>query len=807
MRGIFYYLERLGSGVEMAWKSPRPDTTVHWSSNGLLNAFIEVFVAFLVLMCTILNFFTSSFIRLSGLHIPCSCCTHYQKGVSGSLVEESKYSFASPKLKSIDTPVASDACLNGFHRSDECVRETELKKPAYLSLGCNLVGGTLGESSLDDFNYRSQEDVDREQYAKAQELLRALQSESEVMAALYSELEEERNSSATAASEALAMISRLQEEKAAVQMEARQFQRMVMEKAMYDQEAIEVLSEILAKREDEKIALEEELELFKERLDTVLTEERDYAERVGRDYVPMLLLEGAPADEKSTSPKSERADPPVSGRTTPNGRISKDGKITPDGRPGKDGKITPDGRLGKDERITPNGRLAKEEEVEFLDRLYKTKSQLLTALLQEGIHETTSALEESASFANEIHKAMAKVPARAESPPILDHESHKSPLGLGPIKTGREIGLPIPPAVTKKQIAKAPSNDTGKSTDEPVYVSRKPASTITKNQIEKVPAKDGDDPVLVSRKSTPVIGKQTDEVLTKDAENAAAGLVSVSCDPTPLIPNKHVENTKSAEIAADEPRCIAHETALPIIPSVVARNKTESSLGTKTAGKGPDERVYINRETSLSILPSAAVKMQNERISVKIDRRSTDEPLFASLKRRWNARSSQEISAGEALAKAKEDRRIEEKRLSVLEYVRTLEEQLQQQAGRPAVQISRARSVDGKEEDARLRSSGQFERSVSVKSENTGGAERDESVQRRLFADGDSVDKKLLVNSIQDGGVYRVYSQPSSLNAGNDSKPTVDGNGFLVNARKSEDSAEEALFVHDVYEVPHEAEN
>ena len=64
--------------------------------------------------------------------------------------------------------------------------------------------------------------------------MEVLQAEREALAALYSELEQERNSSATTASEALAMISRLQEEKAAVQMEARQYQWMVVEKEKYD---------------------------------------------------------------------------------------------------------------------------------------------------------------------------------------------------------------------------------------------------------------------------------------------------------------------------------------------------------------------------------------------------------------------------------------------------------------------------------------------------------------------------------------------------------------------------------------------
>jgi hypothetical protein len=63
------------------------------------------------------------------------------------------------------------------------------------------------------------------QYEELEEPL--LQTEREALAAMYLELEKERNASATAANEAMGMIARLQEEKAAVLMEAKQFQRVV----------------------------------------------------------------------------------------------------------------------------------------------------------------------------------------------------------------------------------------------------------------------------------------------------------------------------------------------------------------------------------------------------------------------------------------------------------------------------------------------------------------------------------------------------------------------------------------------------
>lgn len=91
-----------------------------------------------------------------------------------------------------------------------------------------------------------------------------LEEEHAARAALYLELEEERNAAATAADEAMAMILRLQEEKASIEMEARQYQRMIEEKAAYDAEEMNILKEILLRRETEKHFLEKEVETYRQ---------------------------------------------------------------------------------------------------------------------------------------------------------------------------------------------------------------------------------------------------------------------------------------------------------------------------------------------------------------------------------------------------------------------------------------------------------------------------------------------------------------------------------------------------------------
>ncbi|XWS66534.1 hypothetical protein CRYUN_Cryun05aG0207900 [Craigia yunnanensis] len=83
---------------------------------------------------------------------------------------------------------------------------------------------------------------------------------------LYKELEEERNASSSAATEAMSMILKLQREKAEIQMEARQFKRFAEEKMAHDQQGIMVLEDLLYKREQAIQALTCEVQAYKHRM-------------------------------------------------------------------------------------------------------------------------------------------------------------------------------------------------------------------------------------------------------------------------------------------------------------------------------------------------------------------------------------------------------------------------------------------------------------------------------------------------------------------------------------------------------------
>ncbi|OVA14683.1 Zein-binding domain [Macleaya cordata] len=100
-------------------------------------------------------------------------------------------------------------------------------------------------------------------------LKRQVEYDRKSMNALYKELEEERNASAIAANQAMAMITRLQEEKATLHMEALQYLRMMEEQSEYDVEALQKTNDLLSVREKEIQDLEAELEVYKRKCETM----------------------------------------------------------------------------------------------------------------------------------------------------------------------------------------------------------------------------------------------------------------------------------------------------------------------------------------------------------------------------------------------------------------------------------------------------------------------------------------------------------------------------------------------------------
>ncbi|GJR75295.1 myosin-binding protein 1-like protein [Tanacetum coccineum] len=88
-------------------------------------------------------------------------------------------------------------------------------------------------------------------------LKRQVEHDKKLMGILYKELEEERNASAVATNQAMAMITRLQEEKSALYTEALQSLRMLEEQAEYDNEALQRANDLIEQKDKQIQDLEE----------------------------------------------------------------------------------------------------------------------------------------------------------------------------------------------------------------------------------------------------------------------------------------------------------------------------------------------------------------------------------------------------------------------------------------------------------------------------------------------------------------------------------------------------------------------
>nr|XP_043609267.1 myosin-binding protein 1-like [Erigeron canadensis] len=111
-------------------------------------------------------------------------------------------------------------------------------------------------------------EIEGESYVE--KLKRQVEHDQEQLRLLHKELEEERNAAAIAADETMAMITRLQEEKAALHMEASQYLRMMDEQAEYDMEALDKANDLIAEKEKEIQDMEAELEYFRNRYEDEL---------------------------------------------------------------------------------------------------------------------------------------------------------------------------------------------------------------------------------------------------------------------------------------------------------------------------------------------------------------------------------------------------------------------------------------------------------------------------------------------------------------------------------------------------------
>ncbi|KAI3820798.1 hypothetical protein L1987_08346 [Smallanthus sonchifolius] len=175
--------------------------------------------------------------------------------------------------------------------SEELVEES-LKTPSY-GKGNKFFGVPLAESAVANSprfaskltkkfpTERSElvsdlsDDTPVEGDSTLQVLKRQVRSDKRMLMVLYQELNAERSASAVAANNSMAMITRLQAEKASIEMEALQYQRMMEEQAEYDDEAIQILKDMLIQKEKDIKVMEAELETCREKYGEIKKEKID----------------------------------------------------------------------------------------------------------------------------------------------------------------------------------------------------------------------------------------------------------------------------------------------------------------------------------------------------------------------------------------------------------------------------------------------------------------------------------------------------------------------------------------------------
>lgn len=102
--------------------------------------------------------------------------------------------------------------------------------------------------------------------AEISSLKDTLCAQQKLLQQLYHELEAEREASATAASEALSVILRLQGEKAAVKMEAEQYKRLAEEKMGFAEESFAIIEDMITEKEMEVAELDYQVQTYRYQL-------------------------------------------------------------------------------------------------------------------------------------------------------------------------------------------------------------------------------------------------------------------------------------------------------------------------------------------------------------------------------------------------------------------------------------------------------------------------------------------------------------------------------------------------------------
>ncbi|KAJ4867438.1 hypothetical protein Rs2_51019 [Raphanus sativus] len=276
-----------------------------WTFPGLVAAFLDLSVAFSLLCASSLVYLTSKLLGVFGLSLPCPCDGMFSDPRKNKCFQETLVNLPVKKISSVQRSVMNTTPFDvggkkrkgegsrhvGFEKevvfsTPSCVKEVENASCFDLLTSQSLKKGSFNVKKSKRLSFHRSPPYGQSKHSPQspertlswegegtctsppvdqpnETLEQVLKEERASRAALALELEKERNAAATAADEALGMILRLQEEKASIEMEARQYQRMIEEKSAFDAEEMSILKEILLRREREKHFLEKEVDTYR----------------------------------------------------------------------------------------------------------------------------------------------------------------------------------------------------------------------------------------------------------------------------------------------------------------------------------------------------------------------------------------------------------------------------------------------------------------------------------------------------------------------------------------------------------------
>ena len=151
---------------------------------------------------------------------------------------------------------------------------THIEGISYLQELLDPEAVTSDTKSVDSSVATMSTDLESVELVTVDQLKSALADAHKSLSTLYAELENERSAAAIATDETMAMINRLQEQKAAMQMEAMQYRRLMEEQSEYDQEALQRLNDLVVKSDKERQDMERELELYRHKIHLYEVKER-----------------------------------------------------------------------------------------------------------------------------------------------------------------------------------------------------------------------------------------------------------------------------------------------------------------------------------------------------------------------------------------------------------------------------------------------------------------------------------------------------------------------------------------------------